>query len=45
MGTTAKKAGRTTIMGKTSAASASQKAIDSLAHNAALDNHPMFGGK
>jgi ClpP class serine protease len=43
MGTNAKKEGDD--MGEPSAASAAQKAIDTLAHNAALDNHPLFGGK
>jgi ClpP class serine protease len=31
--------------GEPNTTTATQKAIDELAHNAALDNHPLFGGK
>ncbi|MGI4763408.1 MAG: S49 family peptidase [Janthinobacterium lividum] len=43
MGTSAKREGAEIQEG--TPATAAQKAIDELPHNAALDNHPMFGGK
>lgn len=43
LGTSAQKEGADINEG--TPATAAQKAIDELPHNAALDNHPMFGGK